>query len=265
MSSRTTAAAFPILLDPVAPVGGRQSPNVRPHGMSNLGLLSQPDRQLLAEAWRDTMHLLSDGWEQSLAGRTIFWVNIWQLSNSAEKLDIGRIAELDAWVWRTAKDHYGSDIILDGYGLIVNPVGSVAQSWHLDYAVDYSTIFIPLTELTPENALQYLDLGDGVSEEAYRLAVRNPDEVDLQPLIWSGGEVAVRQVIAPPYSLLKLDFGAIHRGIGNSGERERVVFWISVRRGGGSLPAEPLFQVFDEDGSSRDLKKKRRRVSSALD
>jgi len=242
-------AVLPDLLAPFALLDQIGSESWR-KGMSNLGLLPMRDRELLTETWRDTARVLAGRWEESLARLAIFWVNLWQASESETKLEIARIAELDAWVLHTARTHYGADIVLDGYGLIVNPVGSALQAWHLDYTVDYSTIFIPLTDLTPENALQYLDLGDDVPEGAYRLAVTDPDKVDLSPILQSGGTIGVRQLLAPSYSLLKLDFGVIHRGIANAGPSERVVFWISVRRGGGSPPVEPLVQNFEAGRSS---------------
>ena len=55
--------------------------------------------------------------------------------------------------------------------------------------------------------------------------------------------VSVRQLLAPPLSILKMDFGTIHRGIANQGDENRVLFWISVKRGADLLPAEPVVQV----------------------
>jgi hypothetical protein len=40
-----------------------------------------------------------------------------------------------------------------------------------------------------------------------------------------------------------MDFGTIHRGIANQGDSDRVLFWISVKRGGDLLPPEPVVQV----------------------
>jgi hypothetical protein len=38
--------------------------------------------------------------------------------------------------------------------------------------------------------------------------------------------------------MLRMDFGAIHRGIANTGSFDRLMFWISVKKGG-LLPPEP--------------------------
>ena len=56
--------------------------------------------------------------------------------------------------------------------------------------------------------------------------------------------VSVRQMLASPFSITKMDFGTIHRGIGNTGDFGRTLFWISVKKGSELLPAEPLVEVF---------------------
>jgi hypothetical protein len=55
--------------------------------------------------------------------------------------------------------------------------------------------------------------------------------------------VSVRQLLAPPFSLLKMDFGTIHRGVANQGESDRVMFWVSVKQGADLLPPEPAVQT----------------------
>jgi hypothetical protein len=41
-----------------------------------------------------------------------------------------------------------------------------------------------------------------------------------------------------------MDFGAIHRGIANTGSHDRNMFWISVKKRGALLPPEPTLQTF---------------------
>ena len=55
--------------------------------------------------------------------------------------------------------------------------------------------------------------------------------------------VSVRQLQARPFSIIKLDFGTIHRGVANTGGFERIMFWISFSRCGDLLPLEPMVQV----------------------
>ena len=51
------------------------------------------------------------------------------------------------------------------------------------------------------------------------------------------------QLLAKPFSVIKLDFGTIHRGISNTGDFERVMFWISMNRRSDFLPVEPVVEV----------------------
>jgi hypothetical protein len=53
----------------------------------------------------------------------------------------------------------------------------------------------------------------------------------------------VRQLQARPFSIIKLDFGTIHRGVANTGGFERIMFWISFSRCVDLLPLEPMVQV----------------------
>jgi hypothetical protein len=41
-----------------------------------------------------------------------------------------------------------------------------------------------------------------------------------------------------------MGFGAIHRGIGNTGSFDRTMFWISVKKRGVVSPSEPELQTF---------------------
>src|SRR5262249_20604475 len=118
--------------------------------------------------------------------------------------------------------------------------------WHIDYTMDYSTIFVPLTDVTPENALQYAVLPGSMPRQAYEKAAANLDVVDLPALVRAGAWVSVRQLLAKPFSVVKLDFGTIHRGIANTGSYDRVLFWVSFKKRGALLPPEPLIQVIPD-------------------
>ena len=119
----------------------------------------------------------------------------------------------------------------------MNPVGSSGQEWHIDYTRGYSTIFIPMSELSPENALQYAVLSAPVTD------IADPDRVDLRAFAKTANWVSIRQLLAPAWSMLLMDFGTIHRGIPNSGDWDRNMFWLSVKKRGEFLP-EPLLQAF---------------------
>jgi len=203
------------------------------------GVLSDPVRDLLLSVTQSALARLGAACASNKEQGKIYWINIWQRSGSGEKMPLDRVAELDAWARDLVDRHYsGEDAELDGYGLIVNPVGSCAQEWHIDYTRDYSTMFIPMSELTPENALQYVVLP--TPEDS----IENPDRVDLHAIARSAEWVSVRQLLAPEWSLLRMDFGAIHRGIANTGSHDRNMFWISVKKRGALLPPEPTLQTF---------------------
>jgi hypothetical protein len=121
--------------------------------------------------------------------------------------------------------HYdAAEVVLDGYGLIANPIGSGPQKWHIDYTVDYSTIFVPLTDLTPDNKLQYVVLPPTVPREAFAAATADLDDVDLAALVGASDWVSVRQFLTTPFSIVKMDFGTIHRAVANTGDYDRVLF-----------------------------------------
>jgi hypothetical protein len=65
----------------------------------------------------------------------------------------------------------------------------------------------------------------------------------LDPLVEACDYVSVRQLLARPFSIIKLDFGTIHRGVANTGGFERIMFWISFSRCVDLLPLEPMVQV----------------------
>ena len=121
--------------------------------------------------------------------------------------------------------------------MIVNPVGSRAQEWHIDYTRGYSTIFIPISELSAENALQYAVLPAPVT-------------ISVIPTAWTCGRShnprtgsAFASYWRPPWSILLMDFGTIHRGARNTGAWDRNMFWISVKKRGELLPPEPVMQT----------------------
>jgi hypothetical protein len=209
-----------------------------PEGFRHCGMASEAARELMLDVSRSAFACLSAECAASKAEGKIFWINICQGSGGSQKMPLNRVEELDTWARSVVDRHYaGEDIVLDGYGLIVNPIGSLTQEWHLDYTRDYSTVLIPMSELTPENAVQYLVIPSPVD-------VENPDRVDLNRIARSAAWVSVRQLLAPEWSLLRMGFGAIHRGIGNTGSFDRTMFWISVKKRGVVSPSEPELQTF---------------------
>jgi phosphatidylglycerophosphate synthase len=211
-----------------------------PAGVELLGVLPEAQQELLARAAAATIRKMRAEWQSSIECKKIFWINLWQRSGDGRKLEIDCALELDAWVKSLTASVYGSDIVLDGYGLIINPVGSPMQDWHVDYTLDYSSIFIPLTRLTLNNSMQYVVLPPSLSVDLKDKAFADLDNVDVDLLAEHSDYVSIRQLIAKPFSIIKMDFQTIHRGIANTGNDDRNVFWISVKKSGELLPAEPL-------------------------
>jgi phosphatidylglycerophosphate synthase len=217
-----------------------------PGGFRHCGIVPEAARHLLARASASAFALLGAEFSASKARGEIFWVNIWQRSGGGPGIPVEGAENLDAWARATAARHYrGEDIELDGYGTIMNPVGSSGQEWHIDYTRGYSTIFIPMSELSPENTLQYAVLPVPATD------VENPDRVDLRALVRTADWVSIRQLLAPAWSLLLMDFGTIHRGIANKGDWDRNMFWISVKKRGEVLAEEPLLQAFTPSSLSQ--------------
>lgn len=65
----------------------------------------------------------------------------------------------------------------------------------------------------------------------------DPDNVDFGALVAHAEWVSAR-----PFAIIRAGFGVIHRGIGNTGDFHRVLFWIPVKKPGAPLPLEPLLR-----------------------
>jgi phosphatidylglycerophosphate synthase len=218
-----------------------------PRGLQCFEPLTGDERALLRNAWEKTLQKIGPEWQASLERRAVFWVSLWQHSGDGKKLEIDGVADLDRWARQFVARHYDSaEIDLDGYGLIANPIGSSAQRWHVDYTMDYSTIFISLTDVSAENALQYAVVPPDLPAAAHARARTDLDAVDVDGLVRDAAWVSVRQLLVKPYTPIRMDFGTIHRAVANTGSYDRVLFWISVRKNGAVLEPEPLIHAIPE-------------------
>ena len=208
-----------------------------------LPIWSQKEMQQLFE---NSLKELSQSWEASLGRKDIYWVNLYQYAQGREPRV--RVAG-DDWIHQWCKDLvsvvYASEpsVELDGYGFIVNPIGSPLQPWHLDYHEDYSTVFIPLSQVTPANMTQYLVPAPSTSLELLAKVNEDTDRCDWNLLLREAEWVSVRQLLCRPFGVIKMDFGAMHRGISNVGNDHRTLFYISVRRHNFTTPEEPTLEV----------------------
>jgi hypothetical protein len=216
-----------------------------PRGLVLLGVLPERDQELLQSTYEVSLRELKNEWERGLARKETFWINLWQRSGDGKKVRIDRSDELDAWAHCMAEKVYSEDsVVLDGYGWIVNPMGSQVQEWHIDYSLDYSDILIPLSPLTANNSTQYVVLPPSISKETLSRATADLDRVDLGYLVEKCDYVSVRQLLAKPFSVIRLDFETIHRAVSNTGDFHRTMFWIAVKKKDGELlPEEPLVEI----------------------
>lgn len=212
-------------------------------GFQRVRSLSDAEILLLEEVYCEARARLGSSWKETSDRKEVFWINIWQRTANQKLLSLKQADALHRWARELIAASYGPDAILDGYGFAINPPGSRSQEWHLDYSVDDASLFVPMTPLTTHNAPQYIVLPPSLPDELHARATQNPDVVDVDLLVREAPYVSVRQLLAKPFSLLRLDFGTIHRGIANGETSERVIFFASARRTDALIPEEPLMQA----------------------
>lgn len=207
----------------------------RKMGMEYLGTISPKRQSLLLHALEIVKADMGKSWASRLAAKEIFWLNIWQDEDDVEDdNDIMRISDstvaeaLDAWCRRAVRKYCGRKAIIDGYGFAINPIGSNYQPWHIDYATDVANVYIPLTPFTDKNAMQYLAIPEDTPKCVLELVAADTDNVDVAAVMNAVDFVVIQQMVAKPMSVLYMRRGTIHRGIPNTGEDDRIVFYMSV-------------------------------------
>jgi hypothetical protein len=197
-------------------------------GMELLRRLDDDERRVLEETYRGY---------QKVAPRVdgkIYWSNLYV--NREFTFDHPLRDELHEWVLRTVRDSYKDwpTVELIAYGFVTNPRGNTReQPFHIDYTRTLSTLYVPVTPLSPRNALQYLPQPLRRAWEGHLKETFGPLEEEfgsLEDILdaerCDGIEVA--QLVARPFSLLRLLPDTIHRGIGNAEEYDRVMFFASA-------------------------------------
>ena len=116
----------------------RSEPEYEDAAFRHVGFVAAAERELLKSVTRQV--------ELDPDDKRIYWLNIWQRSAPDVRMGLDGVERLDRWARDLVAAHTGEGAELDGYGLIVNPRGSRAQDWHIDYAADYSTIFVPMSD-----------------------------------------------------------------------------------------------------------------------
>jgi hypothetical protein len=200
-------------------------------GFRYVGTVPNEARPLLTRAYESVKREMGSKWEAQIAAREICWMNIWPEDDEGDAMELADKAlasELHAWCAKAVGQFAEKGAILDGYGFVVNPVGSKPQAWHVDYTTDAAAIWIPLTQFTDRNATQFITLPETTPDDILEKVASNVDEVDVTALAKGVDHFQVHQIVAKPMSVLYMGRGTIHRGISNSGEDNRISFYISL-------------------------------------
>jgi hypothetical protein len=111
------------------------------------------------------------------------------------------------------------------YGFLVNPAGSTKfQQFHFDYTESSSNLFVPMTKVTFKNATQFLRMKMNSKMDYFN----NFGEIDEIMEKEDVDYVEVSQLACKPYLLTKMHPSTCHRGIANSDDFDRLVFWVTV-------------------------------------
>lgn len=182
-------------------------------------MLGQSERDVIREAWDACQPYNPKNAD------AIYWTNVF--TNGRFNIDHD-FSELASFVAKTVKEMYpDQEKVVLGYGFLVNPNGTKkGQPFHVDYSGTDSSIYVPLTHLTHENAMQYVPhkiartpiptFAAGIERAQDMLETEGVDMME------------VRQIICKPYALLHMLPGTIHRGIPNTSGYDRSLFWITV-------------------------------------
>jgi hypothetical protein len=200
-------------------------------GFTHRGRLGDEDAATLREALARLREATSKTWDRSIAKKEIFWLNVWQEDDPDEVIDLADAAlaeKLHALARRLATEHAEPGALVDGYGFIVNPVGSKGQVWHVDYTTDAAVIWVPVTAYTAHNATQYVTLPADTPDDVLHDIASYVDEVDLDDVSARVPWLGVHQMIAAPMSIVPMGRGTIHRGVPNKGKEHRIGFYVSV-------------------------------------
>ena len=143
-------------------------------------------------------------YDSSINKKETFWINLFQSGASDEdfKLPINSIDILHKWLQSIITTTFNSNLKIVRYQFIINPIGSCAQRWHIDYILDFSTVFIPLIDLNLLNSPQYLTVPDFQKTNILDQIQKTPDDINLDDLALKNDFLIVSQLVCKAWSIL---------------------------------------------------------------
>ena len=230
-------------------------------GFMQLGVLAEPHQRLLQSLMQRSFDNNKKSYEMVKSAAGVFWYSLYQRAEEDGGHDVrdpmnafhgDSSPSFSEWATPEQKErvqklvadivkhcyHPKENFVLDGYGFTVNPkTCTKTQKWHIDYHDDYSTVFVPIVNVTPENRLQYLVPSTLLLREDLAIAKADQNNINADYMIEKGESVTVRQVLGKKFSLMRMDFGTIHRGIANRSGYDRPMFFVAVSKNGRPSPA----------------------------
>lgn len=200
-------------------------------GFTYRGKVAPAGEAILARAFEVLKAGMGKSFDKQVKAGEIFWLNVWQDDDDSENMSLGDdalAADLDALARALAREHAEAGAIVDGYGFIINPVGSKGQVWHIDYTTDAAVVWVPVSRYTAHNATQFVTLPFDTPKGVLHDLAMCVDLVDLDALTRRVPHLRVQQVVAEPMSILFMGRGTIHRGVPNTDAEHRIGFYISV-------------------------------------
>lgn len=189
--------------------------------LRKIGNLDNNIRDLIDSAYKNCLDYLGqDQYNNIIAKKTVSWINLWQYKkeDSHNKLLFRNIDNLCDWIFKYVAEKFENTLKAFRIQYIINPTGSKAQRWHIDYNRDFSALFIPLTPLDINNSTQFITLPKNLDKKLYSKATENPHYVDVEYLKQNCESLIISQLSCPAFSILYMEPGTIHRGVANIGQ-----------------------------------------------
>ena len=153
----------------------------------------------------------------------LYWNNLFVNNSWKPEFKKSRSA-MQEMVQRLLRECYpGEKRYVRSLGFITSPAhAQKCQQWHYDYSAGSSNLFIPLTQVTHRNATQFVR--EQRPEET--LPESQYFEDPYHYLNDKTPSLEVSQLIARPFSLIKMFPSVMHRGISNGEDYDRIMFFL---------------------------------------